>query len=531
MTTNAFVLITSQAVVARTIAAVRSLEAVGALAKTTCYVLCLDADAHKTIERTMPSERVKPLRLDDIPAVRAFADRPISHFAFACKPYLLQWALNEGGAEKALYFDSDIWFVADPSFLFGELDAHDILLVPYILSPAATIKDWSDVVRNAQRTGYYNGGFVGCSQRATEFLDWWADRCAYGTFRDFYQGVDGDQKYLNWVPSLFSNVRVMRHRGLNIKPWNTRYFDVQRAEDGAATLGGDPVVFFHFSQNLGNLLTWPEAFYPEVSRYLDEVERARQDAGQPYVDMTHRDTGDLTRPLLPREGKQALVLGLMRSYRRPFDAVSATMRVAVARGARRLPTSAQQWLARRYLGRWHLPGDAPVESFGALVEHLPPADQAGPVVFAGISRLAVFLVYLGYPVSVYEPFQGYSNPMLKMLFNPQWPAAQAMSDLLKGEHALKLHRMPVSEASNEAAPVVAVVAARRAPDDVAGVLGTLAEKPSLQRLVVVFDPGWPQSYHEQVRAAVLKALGARAGEVAQLNGFDVVGVKPVQGGA
>jgi hypothetical protein len=246
MTPSAFAFITSQAVVTRTLAAVRSLETVGALDESRCFILCLDNEAYQTLRRTTKAPQVQPLTIGDLPEVAEFANRPISRFAVTCKPYLLRWALTKGGVQKAIYFDSDIWFVADPSFMFDALDQDNILLIPAVMTPEATIKNWQTLARVAQRTGYYNAGCVGANDQALDFLDWWANRCAYSTFRDFYEDISGDQKYLNWVPGLFSGARVMRHYGLNIKPWLTKHVPLERRSDESATIGGDPLVFFHF---------------------------------------------------------------------------------------------------------------------------------------------------------------------------------------------------------------------------------------------------------------------------------------------
>ncbi|MBN2304979.1 MAG: hypothetical protein JXQ72_10900 [Anaerolineae bacterium] len=520
---KAVALITSKAVVARSIACIRSLQAVGTLTDATCYALCLDTEAYNILETTLPGV-VKPLSVDtDLPEVKEFSDRPIGPWAWTCKPYLLNWILSDTPAEKALYFDADMWFVSDPSFLFDELDNHDIWLVPSTLTPQATIKDWDNLAKNAQRTGYYNAGSLGVSRRAAEFLAWWSNRCAYSTDTDFYKDISGDQKYLTWVPSLFDNVRIMRHYGINIKPSVTRYAEVKRAEDGSVTINGDPLVYFHFSQNLGNLITWPEIFYPEISRYLDDVEQARIDTGQPYVDMPQRDNTSLSRPLLPRQGKQAALLKLLSSYRKPLESASQTIRSSVAQSAQRLPPNAQEWVSQTYLSRWDLKGDARLSGFGELAAALPAPNQCGPVMFVGVSRLAFYLTYRGYAVDVYDPFQGHYNADLNTMFNPQWHRAIAMRDQLKIADRLALHRVPYNEISGD--PAVLVLATRRTPEQLADTLATLAGGPALKQIITIFDAEWPQAYRDQVKAALHPIIGDRCSSPREINNFDVYTVK------
>ncbi|MBI3951353.1 MAG: hypothetical protein HY314_12960 [Acidobacteria bacterium] len=491
---NSFVSVTSKQVAARTLAHIRSLEATGALSHAMCYMLCLDREAYDIIGGNTSPSQVRPLSDEDVPEIKEFYNRPIRYLAFASKPYALRWALNQGGAERAFYLDSDTWFVKNPSFLFELLNSYDILLVPAIMSPEATIRDWATFARNAQRTGFYNAGFVGCHYRAKPFVEWWASRCAHSTVQSFHEDNDGDQKYLTWVPSLFSNVLVLRNNGLNIKPWITRYFPVERQPDGSLAVGGDPVVYFHFSQSLGNLTEWPPVFYPEVSQYLDQLERARIDAGRPYMDMSRRDNSNLTRLFLPRGGKLALVIKVIRHYQESVVLAKFRFRSLVARSAQFLPRFMRKPLVRRYLSQWPLEGDVSVSSFDGLCANLPKQRDGQPVVFLGVSRLAFYLAYLGYKVVVYDPFQGHFNRRLNALFNPQYSEAEQMRDLLALGSRLVFRRVPLATSVNESRPSLLFVSARREPDQVTPIVATLARSPSLNGVVALFDPLWPQEY-------------------------------------
>lgn len=525
MSTSAFTFVTSKAVVARTLAAVRSLQAVGALDGSRCFVLCLDHEAYQIMRRATREPKVLALTIADLPEVAEFAGRPISRFAVTCKPYLLRWAVTNGGVQKAVYFDSDIWFVADPSFMFDELEENNILLIPAVMTPEATIKNWSTLARVAQRTGYYNAGCVAVNDQALDFLDWWANRCAYSTFRDFYEDISGDQKYLNWVPSLFSKVRLMRHYGLNIKPWLTKHVPLERHADGLAYLNGDPLIFFHFSQNLGNLRDWPEAFFPEVSRYLEDLEQARVDTGLPYVDMAHRDNADLIRPLLPRAGKQAKLIKMIQGYRKPFDITANSARAVAVRGTRALPRSAQKWMAKSLLSGWHLDGDARLSAFDDVITRLSGPAATGPVMSLGISRLAVYLAYLGYPVEVYEPFQGHFNAELNELFNPQWEQAQAMSKRLGVGAQLTFERVPVTDANRGPAPQTLIISARRTPDDLRDTLAAVLHLPTLKHVIVVFNPKWPEEYRKRYQTCIQQLLGQRSVSLEYLGDLDLYRIR------
>ena len=520
MSTRAFAFITSHSVMVRTLASLRSLDAVGALSGAVANVLCLDNSSYQILSHTTAREKVKLLRVADLPEIAPFASRPISRFAVTCKPYLLRWSLTEGGADQALYFDSDIWFVSDPSFLFDRLDQDAILLVPSIINPEATINDWKRFAKNAQRTGYYNAGFVGTSRAGMDFLNWWANRCAYSTFRNFYEDISGDQKYLSWVPSLFDHVGVVRHYGMNIKPWLTRYVSLTRQTDGKAAIHNDPLVYFHFSQDLGNLLIWPEEFYSEVSDYLAALEQARLDCGEPYVDMPRRDNSDLDRPLLPRYGKLAVAIRLLANWREPVRSMKHALSETAGQIVSRLPRSIRAKYAQRYLRYWKLDGDTRLLEFEPMLNRI----GKGPVVFLGASRLAFYLAYLGRSVHLYEPFQGHYNAELKKLFNPQWRDAEKMRSrlLLNGE--LDLARVPLVEARVVADAETVVIAARRTSDEIAEIFSDLNKIHEIKQVVTLFDPAWPAEYRDRYRKCIEHVLEDKPVQMEQHESFDWYGL-------
>ena len=470
-------------------------------------MLCFDDESYQIIQRNTDLSWVQPLSIADVPGIKRFERRPIAQFAFASKPFLFKWVFAHEGVEKAIYIDSDTWFVSNSSFLFDYLDQYDVLLVPYVVNPGATANEWELVSRNAQTTGYYNAGFIGCSHRADKFLDWWANRCIHGTYTDFYQDIHGDQKYLNWLPSLFSKVFVLRHHGLNVKHFTARYASFKRQPDGLITLDGDPVVYFHFSQNLGNLLHWTPEFYPEVSRYLEELEAARIASGKPYVDMSWRDNKDLARPLLPQSGFEAGLLQAYRTAKQYGISTKSKLAMLIARGGRILPISLRRRRVGKYLRKWwKLYGDATVDTFDALYSRLSRGQREQLFVFGGVSGLAFYLAYLGHKVVIYDPFQGYYNPELDTLFNPQFGRAKALCDFWGISSNLTICRVFFTEVRELPDFKICFVAARLGVQRISEIARELAQTPTLAGCVLLFDRSWPEAYREQCCDTVMQVF-------------------------
>lgn len=524
MSSRAFAYVCNIRFAPRAVASIRALHAAGALDDAGVYALCLDDDTEPVLLQALAGLPVTTLSYHAIPAFDALSERRMSEIAFASKPLLMRWIMQHTDAEQVIYVDSDIWFAGSPAFMFDLLETHNILLIPYMVDPHIVTSDWETVVRNAQRTGYYNAGLVGANRRALPFLDWWAERCQHSTGVDFYEDISGDQKYLNWVPSVFSGTHVVRHYGVNIKPWLIDYIPFERGAHGI-TVNGDPAIYFHFSQNLGNLLNWPEILYPEVSRYLEELERARIDCGEPFVDMSERDNADFTRPLLPRTGKQAMLLRLMQSYRQPIDWVRERTERAAMSIVRRLPGEVKWRIARRTLGSRIAGGDVTVDTCTAVARRLRTS-EVDRALFVGASRLALALAYSGHRVDMYAPFQGFFNQALNQPFNPQWPATLRIRDRLGLNESLALHRVPITDAQRATPAPLVAVSARYEADFIADVVTTLASAPTVRYLLVLFNEAWPAAYRDTYREAVRAWLGERYAAPEALGDADLYTLAP-----
>jgi len=69
-------------------------------------------------------------------------------------------------------------------------------------------------------------------------LDWCRDDEAEGRF--------ADQKYLDQFPERFADVRISRHPGVNLAPWNLDNHTLWTGGDGSLLVDGRPLIFFHF---------------------------------------------------------------------------------------------------------------------------------------------------------------------------------------------------------------------------------------------------------------------------------------------
>jgi hypothetical protein len=212
--------------------------------------------------------------------------------AIVAKPYLLRYLLNRGFS-PAIFLDADILVVDSLQPLLDETAAHSIALTPHLLAPVSGCARFAREL-NILQSGVYNGGFIGVSQRepARLFLGWWADRMHTHCRHDVSQGMHYDQRWLDLVPALFDDVRVVRDGGCNVAYWNLPERDGMLMPSGARALPGSPRAthgpcrFFHFS-----------GFEPErpgmVTRYSDRLTMDRVEPAAAlfarYNDLLHAE--------------------------------------------------------------------------------------------------------------------------------------------------------------------------------------------------------------------------------------------------
>lgn len=207
------------------------------------FVLAMDSQAKRIIERESRG-RWQLLVVGDMKdqELAAVAERrPYREFCWTCTPALAAWLVrNSAEGEIVVYLDADLWFFRDPRILLRELEDDGTILVH-------EHRFSSD--RAAWDTPLYrfNVGFlayrVGAEARAC--VERWRAQVIECCELDPENGYVGDQGYLAEWPQRYAGLRVMRHIGGGVAPWNVSSHQVGRNGFGP-TVDGEDVVFFHF---------------------------------------------------------------------------------------------------------------------------------------------------------------------------------------------------------------------------------------------------------------------------------------------
>lgn len=172
----------------------------------------------------------------------------IIEFNTAVKPLVFQYFIGEKDNENVLYFDPDICIYDRLDLIIEQLNVHEIVLTPHILSPI--IEDGHYPDDNAfLKFGIYNLGFLGVrnGSETTRMLGWWKDHTFVKGYINLQKGQYTDQLPMSLVPVLFRNVGILQHPGLNMAPWNLHERFLENSQQDFTLTTGAKLIFYHFS--------------------------------------------------------------------------------------------------------------------------------------------------------------------------------------------------------------------------------------------------------------------------------------------
>lgn len=155
--------------------------------------------------------------------------------------------LTRRGFEAAIYLDPDIQVFAPLSDVHAALGSGaSAVLTPHLLEPlpAGAYPGEAEILKS----GVFNLGFAAFAStpESLAFIRWWASKLHTECYSAPENGLFVDQKFADLAPAFIERLTVLRHPGYNVAYWNTASRAVE-GKEGAFTVNGAPLVFFHFS--------------------------------------------------------------------------------------------------------------------------------------------------------------------------------------------------------------------------------------------------------------------------------------------
>ena len=269
--------------------------------------LCLDEEARRAVD-DLGAASLRAIGLPELEAadpdlLTVKPSRSTHEYYFTLGPSLMTHLLERDSLSQLTYLDADLCFYASPQVLFDEADGASVVIVGH---------RFPERLRYLEETGRYNVAWVGFANdpEGRACLAWWRERCIEWCSDVVEPTRYADQKYLDEFPERFQRVHVLQHPGADVAPWNLTDPPL-RGDGGRCTVGGEPLVFFHFQgfRDVGRFLIDPNLIAYEnratgaVARlYRDYARRLRSaDASRARVDAPRR-------PLQQRSARAGLLI-------------------------------------------------------------------------------------------------------------------------------------------------------------------------------------------------------------------------------
>jgi len=193
----------------------------------------------------------------------------------AIKPgALLSLVKNYPGSGAYVFLDPDVYVMSPLQEIIDLIATYEIILTPHLTEPEKSEEGvLENEIHGCMRHGAYNLGFIAVSGgvESIKFLNWWDARLKKYCYEDFCLGLFTDQKWIDLVPSFFENVKILRHPGYNIAPWNISNRAV-KLRDGRYFCNEFPIRFIHFTGfDSGANLMQMIKYCPDLSNPIFEL--------------------------------------------------------------------------------------------------------------------------------------------------------------------------------------------------------------------------------------------------------------------
>ena len=210
----------------------------------TFYVVVVDRPLKATVASDENFEILTVLDIDFGPEgfFHMASMYDVTEFATSVKPFALRHLLHKH--DCVFYIDPDIKLFATLNPLVEMTLEFGWSLTPHSMKPIARTGA-QPTEQEIKGAGIYNLGYVGVTRRATNMLDWWAERLRRDSIIDVPNQLFTDQRWIDMAVAIYP-AYVERTTSYNVAYWNIDHRRVWK--DGSTYMVDNDVLrFFHFS--------------------------------------------------------------------------------------------------------------------------------------------------------------------------------------------------------------------------------------------------------------------------------------------
>lgn len=246
--------------------------------KHTLYIVCMDTKAFEVLEEN-PIPNTVVFAHQELtqfrPALNKIkSERSPAEYFFTCSAQVCAFILNKNPHIDILnYVDADLCFYSSPEPLFKELDKASIGIIPHGFH-------WTN--RSKIKYGKFNVGWISFRNdlQGTQCITDWANDCLDWCFQKLEKGRYADQKYLDYWPEKYDNLKILKHKGANVAIWNIKKYKLQ-TKGNQIFIDELPLIFYHFA---GLKQLRPFLFHTHLGSYFVRLKGIlKQNIYTPYI--------------------------------------------------------------------------------------------------------------------------------------------------------------------------------------------------------------------------------------------------------
>lgn len=202
------------------------------------YVVAFD-DRCITKLQQLKLDKLTVISLTEFETKELLAVKPTrnrAEYCWTCGPSVIYHFIQHFQLDHCTYVDADLMFFSSPEVIFDEIGANSIAITEHIPDGPEMIAG-----KYCVQFVYFKNDLDGI-----EALTWWMNSCIDWCYARYENGKFGDQKYLEFFPSLFSNVHIIKHRGAGVAPWNIHLYDFKDFGKIYFEQKSIEIIFFHY---------------------------------------------------------------------------------------------------------------------------------------------------------------------------------------------------------------------------------------------------------------------------------------------
>jgi hypothetical protein len=222
----------------------------------------MDQESYETINnlKLLNIEVITNLQLEkQIPdLINAKSNRTKVEYYYTCSPAICSYVFSVfPNVDMLTYLDADLYFFSSPNLIFSEIGDASIAVIEH---------NFNWITKSNIKYGRFNVGWISFRRdsQGLRCLEEWQSNCLDWCYQKLFQNKYADQKYLDYWPEKYDNLKIIKQKGANLAIWNIGNYNIKKSGD-KIFVNNDQLVFYHFA-NLKQLA--PNTYTTGLSRVM-----------------------------------------------------------------------------------------------------------------------------------------------------------------------------------------------------------------------------------------------------------------------